>query len=42
MTIILLSVNFLAALTYFRTHEESTIFAPSQKQAIAYLLARTL
>ena len=40
--IILFPVIFLAALTYFRTRQESTTFALSQRQAIAYLAATTL
>ncbi len=40
--LILSPVIFLAALTYFRTRQESTNFALSQRQAIAYLAATTL
>jgi PAS domain S-box-containing protein len=40
--VILSPVIFLAALTYLRTHHDSTAFALSQKQAIAYLAAVTL
>jgi signal transduction histidine kinase len=40
--LILFPVIFLAALTYFRTRQESTAFALSQRQAIAYLAATTL
>lgn len=40
--IILFPVIFLAALTYFKTRQEATAFAVSQRQAIAYLAATTL
>lgn len=40
--IILFPVIFLAGLTYFRTRQEATAFAVSQRQAIAYLAATTL
>lgn len=40
--VILLPVIFLAALTYLRTRQDSTNFALSQRQAIAYLAATTL
>jgi len=40
--LILFPVIFLAALTYFITRQESTIFALSQRQAIAYLAATML
>jgi signal transduction histidine kinase len=40
--VILSPVIVLATLTYLRTHEDSTAFALSQRQAIAYLAATTL
>jgi signal transduction histidine kinase len=40
--IILFPVIFLATLTYFKTRQEATAFAISQRQAIAYLAATTL